>query len=552
MAIEGRNIFLELNGEDLRLDEVWQIAHAGHPSSNRFEVKLSERAQQAMRQSRSYIESRISKGEAIYGVNTGFGAFSSVRISDEEIETLQRNLIRSHSVGVGDYFTKEQARAILLLRANALARGHSGIRVEVVEKLLEFLNQDIIPAIPQQGSVGASGDLAPLSHLALAIIGEGKVFDPDDEEFYLARTAGRSEVRYPRVVPASEVLKRKGVDPLDLKAKEGLSMINGCQVMTAVGLLAAYEAKNLSLLTDLAGAMTLEALQGARSAFDPLITSVRPHEGEAKTARNLSKILGSTSPIAEFHKNCGRVQDAYSLRCMPAVHGAAKDALRRGIDVLQVEANSSTDNPLVFASASRSNQSHLDSGKILSCGNFHGEPVAFQLDFMAIALSAMASISECRIEKLINPAMSGLPAFLAPKGGLNSGHMIVQVAAAALVSENKILSHPASVDSIPTSADKEDHVSMGTIAARKFLMIVRNAESILAMEFLAAAQALDLLRDENGNRIPPSGYVKAAYDVIRSKVPYAENDRVFHDDIEAVRSLIRSGRLIELCENLEF
>lgn len=547
MAEQIEKDFMELTGEDIDLKAVWRVAHAWENPSARIPVRLSEAAQKAMQVSRAYIEDRIGTGDAIYGVNTGFGAFSSVRISDEEIEELQRNLIRSHSVGVGDYFTKEQARAILLLRANALARGHSGIRVDVVQKLLEFLNHDIIPAIPQQGSVGASGDLAPLSHLALAIIGEGKVFDPDDQEFLAARKAKRTEVRYPRVVPVADVLKKKGIKALDLKAKEGLSMINGCQVMTAVGLLAAYEAKNLALLTDLAGGMTLEAMQGSRSAFDPLITKVRPHEGELKTARNLSKILGPTSPIAEFHKDCGRVQDAYSLRCMPAVHGAAKDALRRGIQVLEVEANSSTDNPLVFAPEPGSKN-----GKILSCGNFHGEPVAFQLDFMAIALSAMASISECRIEKLINPAMSGLPAFLAPKGGLNSGHMIVQVAAAALVSENKILSHPASVDSIPTSADKEDHVSMGTIAGRKFQMIVRNAESIIAMEFLAAAQALDLLKDDKGQKIPPSGLVKQAYDVIRSRVPYAETDRIFHDDIEAVRDLIRSGDLVRLCGDLEF
>lgn len=547
MADQIGKDFLELTGEDIDLKAVWRVAHSWDAPSSQMKVRLSASAQEAMRTSRAYIEDRIGTGDAIYGVNTGFGAFSSVRISDEEIEELQRNLIRSHSVGVGDYFTKEQGRAILLLRANALSRGHSGIRVDVVEKLLEFLNHDIIPAIPQQGSVGASGDLAPLSHLALAIIGEGKVFDPDDQDFLAARKAKRTEVRYPRVVPVSEVLKKKGVKPLDLKAKEGLSMINGCQVMTAVGLLAAYEAKNLALLTDLAGAMTLEAMQGSRSAFDPLITKVRPHEGELKTARNLSKILGPTSPIAEFHKDCGRVQDAYSLRCMPAVHGAAKDAIRRGIQVLEVEANSSTDNPLVFAPGAGEK-----TGKILSCGNFHGEPVAFQLDFMAIALSAMASISECRIEKLINPAMSGLPAFLAPKGGLNSGHMIVQVAAAALVSENKILSHPASVDSIPTSADKEDHVSMGTIASRKFQMIVRNAESIVAMEFLSAAQALDLLKDDKGQRVPPSGLVKQAYDLIRTKVPYAESDRIFHDDIEAVRDLIRSGELVRLCGDLEF
>ena len=529
---------IELTGQDVDLETLWLIAN-GQPGSE-YQVTLSASAREKMRASRDYIESRMGSGEAIYGVNTGFGAFSSVRISDSQIEDLQRNLIRSHSVGVGDLFSKNQARAILFLRANALARGHSGIRVEVVEKLLEFLNHDIIPAIPQQGSVGASGDLAPLSHLALAIIGEGKVFGADHRDFPL-------EHRRTHVISVAEALKAKGLKPLDLRAKEGLSMINGCQVMTAVGLLASYEAKRLALLTDLAGAMTLEAMMGSRTAFDELISATRPHEGEIKTAKNLRAILGETSPIADSHKDCGRVQDAYSLRCMPAVHVAAKDAVRRGIATLEIEANSSTDNPLVFEPKANGGK-----GKILSCGNFHGEPVAFQLDFMAIAVSAMASISECRIEKLINPSMSGLPAFLAPKGGLNSGHMIVQVAAAALVSENKILSHPASVDSIPTSADKEDHVSMGTIASRKFQAVVRNAESILAMELLAATQALDMLKDEKGAKLESAGAIKKAHEIIRTKVPYAAEDRVFHDDIEAIRGLIREGAFHALCKDLSF
>jgi histidine ammonia-lyase len=459
----------------------------------------------------------MKSGEAIYGVNTGFGAFSSVRISDAEIEQLQRNLIRSHSCGVGLPFTPEETRAIMFLRANCLANGFSGIRPLVVEKILEFLNNDIIPVIPQQGSVGASGDLAPLSHLALAIIGEGQAWKDG------------------KTVPVAQLLQEKGIQPLELKAKEGLSMINGCQVMTAVGLLNAYEARRLAWMSDLSGAMTLEAMQGSRNAFDPLISAVRPHHGEAETARNLTRLLGVTSPIAESHADCNRVQDAYSLRCMPAVHGAAKSALRRGVQTLEIEANSATDNPLVFS----------DAGKILSCGNFHGEPVAFVLDFMGIAMSAMASISECRIAKLVNPAMSGLPAFLAPQGGLNSGHMIVQVAAAALVSENKILSHPASVDSIPTSADKEDHVSMGTIASRKFGQIVKNAENIVAMEFLSASQALDLLKP-----LVPAGAVLAAHQLIRTKVPFANVDRVFASDIETIKDMIRSDEILNCVQNL--
>jgi histidine ammonia-lyase len=360
--------------------------------------------------------------------------------------------------------------------------------------------------------VGASGDLAPLSHLALAIIGEGEVWGSDG-----------------KVVPVQTLLTQKNIKPLELQAKEGLSMINGCQVMTAVGLLHLERARQLIYFADLAGAMSLEALQGSRKAFDPLIAATRPHPGEAKTARNILKLMGATSPIANSHLNCGRVQDAYSLRCMPAVHGAVKDAVGNCLRTLEIEANSSTDNPLVFA----------EDGKILSCGNFHGEPVAFAMDFAAIAMSAMAAISECRIEKLINPAMSGLPAFLAPDGGLNSGHMIVQVAAASLVSENKILSHPASVDSIPTSADKEDHVSMGTIAARKFGQIVDNAENIIAMEFLSATQALDLLKP-----LTPSSTVLKAYEVIREQVPFAKEDRVFAKDVQKIREMMKNGTLL--------
>lgn len=504
---------LELSGEDLKIEQVWAVAHERTP------VSLSTGARAKIARSRGYIDQRVREGEVIYGVNTGFGAFSSVRISNADIARLQRNLIRSHSSGIGEPFSPEQTRAIMLLRANALARGHSGVREIVLDKILEFLNHDLLPVIPSQGSVGASGDLAPLSHLALGLIGEGQLW------------------RDGKPVPTAAYLAEKTITPLALEAKEGLSLINGCQVMTAVGLLALYEARRLLLLLDLAGSLSLEALRGSRKAFDPLIAATRPHPGEAKTARNILRLLGPTSSIAESHAECTKVQDAYSLRCMPAVHGAAKDALRYALNVCETEANSSTDNPLVFA----------DDGKILSCGNFHGEPVAFALDFMAVAMSASASISECRIEKLINPAMSDLPAFLAPDGGLNSGHMIVQVAAAALVSENKILAHPASVDSIPTSADKEDHVSMGTIAARKFRQITRNAEQIVAMEMLSATQALDLLKP-----LVPAGRVAEAHAIVRAKVPFAAEDRVFADDIAAIVHLIRTDAFFRLIGDLEW
>lgn len=504
---------IQLTGEDVTIEQVRQVAKA-KPGTLR--VELSAQARAKMTESRGYIDGRIAQGEVMYGVNTGFGAFSSVRISDNEIEELQRNLIRSHSAGVGTPFSQEETRGILFLRANALARGHSGIRPAVVEKILEFLNAHITPVIPSQGSVGASGDLAPLSHLALALIGEGEAWDQDG-----------------KAVDVQKILSAKKVEPLILKAKEGLSLINGCQVMTAVGMLATYEARRFLWMTDLAGAMSLEALRGSRKAFDPLIAATRPHPGEAKTARNLLRLLGPTSSIAESHLDCNKVQDAYSLRCMPAVHGAAKDSLNYVWRVLETEANSSTDNPLVFAKEN----------KVLSCGNFHGEPVAFALDFAAISMSAVANISECRIEKLINPAMSELPAFLTPQGGLNSGHMIVQVAAAALVSENKILAHPASVDSIPTSADKEDHVSMGTIAARKFVQILRNAENVVAMEMLSATQALDLLKPHQ-----PAATVKAAHEKIREKVPFATKDRVFSKDVQMIREMISEDVLAKVIE----
>jgi len=490
-----------LTGKDVSIDDVWAVSQ-GH-----CKIKLSNDAKKQMQKSREYIENKIKNGETIYGVNTGFGALSTVKISEKDIVQLQKNLIRSHCSGVGAPFTKEESRAIMFLRANALARGHSGIRPTVVEKILEFLNSDIVPVIPQQGSVGASGDLAPLSHLALVLLGEGTVW------------------KNGKPVPTAEATG--GVEFLELQAKEGLSLINGCQVMTAVGMLNSYRARRLNWLIDLAGSMSLEALRGSRRAFDPLISASRPHPGDAKTARNILRFLGDKSEISESHVSCDKVQDAYSLRCMPAVHGACKDTLRYAVEKLETEANSSTDNPLVFERED----------KILSCGNFHGEPVAFALDFLGIAMTAMSSISECRIEKLINPAMSGLPAFLAPNGGLNSGFMIVQVAAASLVSENKILSHPASVDSIPTSADKEDHVSMGTIAARKLGSIVDNCENVVAMEMLAACQALDIIKP-----LKPTAGVEAAYQLIRTSVPFAKEDRNFSMDIESVRNLIRNER----------
>lgn len=490
-----------IDGNSITIDSLHEMTF----EQGQFELAASARAE--IKKSRDYIEARIKNGEVMYGVNTGFGAFSSVRISDSQIEQLQKNLIRSHSMGIGDPFTKEQSKAMMILRANTLARGHSGVRTDVIEKILEFLNNDLIPVIPQQGSVGASGDLAPLSHLALALIGEGEIW-------------GGSY---------------KNVKPLELKAKEGLSLINGCQVMTAVGLLALFEARDLLKIADIAGATSVEGLRGARSPFDPLISATRPHSGEAPTARNLMKVMGHVSEISESHASHDhRVQDAYSLRCMPAVHGSAKMSLAYCIKVLETEANSSTDNPLVFA----------DAGKVLSCGNFHGMPVAHAMDFAGIVISSLASISHERISKFISTQMSELAPFLAPDGGLNSGHMIVQVASASLVSENKVLAHPASVDSMPTSAEKEDHVSMGTIAARKFASIVKNAQNVFAMEFLANTQALDLIAP-----LKPTAGVKVVYDTIREQVPFAKVDRIFAKDVAEIKKLITSRKLLKAVES---
>jgi len=497
---------LEITGENLTMDSVWDVAYKNGS------VSLANSARQKTDSSRRFLVEFASRGEAVYGVNTGFGPFSSVRVSEADLKQLQTNLIRSHCGGIGDCFTVPETRAILLLRASMLARGQSGVRVDIVDKLLEFLNKGITPVVPQQGSVGASGDLAPLAHVGLALIGEGDVF-------YEGRRA-----------PAQEVLARARIQPLTLEIKEGLSLINGCQVMTAIGLLRAYEARRLCLLADVAGAMSLEALRGTRNAFHPNISRVRPHPGQSRTARNLMKILGDDSPLGQGYAARGRVQDVYSLRCMPQVHGAVRDTLSYAIGVLETEANSTTDNPIVLE----------ESGQIVSCGNFHGQPVAFVLDFLGIGVSVIASISQCRVDQLTNPAASGLPAFLARKGGFNSGMMIVQIASASLVSENKILSHPASVDSIPTAADKEDHVSMGTIAARKLGQIVTNAENVVAMEFLCAAQALDFHKP-----LTPVGGVEAAYKQIRKKVSFAEEDRVVYIDVASIKEMMRSNDLID-------
>ena len=498
---------LSLGSSALTLEQVREVAEQGR------RVVLAPGAVRRINRAQAFLKAKVRSGGTYYGINTGFGLLSNVRILDGDIEELQYNLLRSHACGVGDNLPDEQVRAMLLLRAATLTQGHSGVSLAVVKQILELLNRGIHPLVPEQGSVGASGDLAPLAHLALVLIGEGQ-----------ARVKGR-------VVSGAQALKAARLKPIRLGPKEGLALINGTQFMTAIGVLALLEAEHLAEVADLAGAMTVEAMRGTETAFEPEIHSVRPHPGQVQVARRMKQILlsgGGLSAIAKSHANCGKVQDPYSLRCIPQVHGASRDALAFVRQVLEREVNSVTDNPLLFPAKN----------KILSGGNFHGQIVSIAMDLLTIACAELASISEQRIEKLVNPAISDLPAFLTEKGGLNSGFMIVQVAAASIVSENKTLAHPASVDSIPTSADKEDHVSMGAWAARKALKVVRNTRKVLAMELLAAAQGIDLLRPLKSSR-----QIEQAHRMIRQRAARLTDDRIFHDDILAIDQLLEKQAL---------
>ena len=497
-----------LDGFNLKPEEVQRVAFEFE------EVVLAEEAKKRIRASRACVEKAVMEGKRIYGVNTGFGALSNVVIDASQIEQLQENLIRSHCTGVGPPFSEPEVRAMMVLRANFFARGNSGVRLELVQRLVDLLNQRVHPVVPQKGSVGASGDLAPLAHLASVLIGEGEAFCEG--------------VR----LPGREALKWAGLEPITLKAKEGLGMINGTQTMTAVGVLGLLKAERLVKIADIVGAATLDALRGTLTAFDPDIQAVRPHPGQMEVAENFHKLMKG-SEITISHKDCPRVQDAYSLRCIPQVHGAVRDVLRYVRNVLTIEINAATDNPLVFP----------EKDKVESGGNFHGEPVAFALDFMGIAMSELGGISERRIEKLLNPVFSDLPPFLTDKGGLHSGLMMIQVSAASLASENKILASPASVDSIPTSSDKEDHVSMGTTAARKVHEIIENVEHILAMEILASTQGLYFLEP-----MKPGIGIQAAYRLIREIVAPIEQDRRYHEDIRSIRGLIESGRILKVVE----
>lgn len=496
----------------LTLKEVREAAFNGE----NLRLEIAPAALKRVKRSREHLLSSISDGKVIYGVNTGFGMFSNVRVRDDQIKELQLNLIRSHAVGVGERLPDQAVRVILLLRAHALALGYSGVSEGLIRALMELFNRGVYPEIPMQGSVGASGDLAPLAHLSLVLVGEGK-----------ARVGGK-------LMSGTQALKTAGLKPFTLGPKEGLALINGTQFMASLGAINLIHSMHLCDVADFAGAMTVEASRGTETAFEPEIHEVRPHPGQIYTAARMRKILlgsdkiaqGKKSGIAKSHENCGKVQDPYSLRCIPQVHGPIRDTLEFVKGILEREFNSVTDNPLVFFRGNK--------GIVLSGGNFHGQALAMAMDYLSISISELASISEQRIEKLINPVISELPAFLTKQGGLNSGFMIVQVAAASLVSENKTLSHPASVDTIPTSADKEDHVSMGAWAAVKCGKILDNARKVVAMELLSAAQGIDLLRP-----LKSSAALEKLHGEIRKGAKRLDKDRVMYPDIEFVDQALK-------------
>ena len=504
---------LHINGNDLTLGEVHEVAAQRRP------VLLSADAREVVDRARAVVEDIVASDKVAYAITTGVGQLSEVRIAGDQIRELQVNLVRSHAAGVGEPLSVAEARAMMLLRANSLAKGYSGVRAVVIDTLCEMLNRGVTPFVPSQGSVGASGDLAPLAHLALVLIGEGECID----------AAGAR-------IPSGDALKRAQVKPLVLEAKESISLINGTQGMLAVGTLALLAAETLVDSADVLGGLCCDALKGTDAAFDERIHKARPHNGQMKTAANLRKMLEG-SQIRESHRECGRVQDAYSLRCIPQVHGAVRDTLAHCREVFETEANSAVDNPLVFITDAKTFK-----GDVISGGNFHGQPLAFVLDFLGIALSSLAGISERRIERLVNPALSeGLPPFLAQGAGLNSGFMLPQVTAAALASENKVLAHPASVDSITTSGNKEDYVSMGMTAATKLKRIVENTRNVLAIEAMAVAQAIDFLAP-----LKTSKRGQAAHAAIRSVCPTMEKDRVMYKDFARIAELIASGKVAEV------
>lgn len=507
---------LIVDGKSLTLDKI-EFFLKESPT-----VSLSSEAKKNVTKARKLIDKWVDEGKVIYGVTTGFGEFANISISKKDIEKLQENLIVSHSTGVGDPLPPFIVKIMMLLRVNALASGHSGIRLETLELLIEMINNNIIPVIPSQGSVGSSGDLAPLSHLVLAMIGKG--------EAQIYNDVMKDNLHKVKVLKSSIALKKFGLTPAKLAAKEGLALINGTQMMTAFASYICIEAKRLEKIADIAGALSHETLRGTDNAFDLRIHKLRPFPGQIAVAKNILAMIKG-SEIRESHReNDPRVQDSYSIRCIPQIHGASRDSIDYVCSRVEIELNSVNDNPLIFPD----DEEHLEGG------NFHGQPIALAMDFMAIALSEYANVSERRTERMLNGSLSCLPRFLAQNGGLNSGLMIAQYTAASLVSENKVLSHPASVDSIPTSANQEDHNSMGSIAARKCFQILKNVQTVLAIEILTACQGLEFhkpMKPGTGNR--------SAYNTIRKEIPALENDRIIYKDIEKVKSLLIQNILLD-------
>ena len=502
-----------IDGRSLTLEDVVNVAR------NNYLVKLSDHALEGIKKSRDYVENLVNNERVVYGITTGFGKFSDVSVTKEEAKELQRNLIISHACGIGEHFKPDIVRAMILLRANALAKGHSGVQLETIETLIALINKNVIPAVPEKGSLGSSGDLAPLSHIALVLLGEG--------DAYYEGT----------LMDSADALAKAGIKPIELTSKEGLALINGTQAMTAVGALATWDAINLLKLSDISAALAMEALNGITDAFRPELHNVRPHEGQINAAANMLKLLEGS----ERTTNQGeiRVQDAYSLRCIPQVHGASKDAIDYVKRKVEIEINSVTDNPVIFA----------DLDRAISGGNFHGQPMALAFDFLGIAIAEIANISERRIERLVNPQLSGgLPAFLAENGGLHSGFMIAQYAAAALVSENKVLAHPASVDSIPSSANQEDHVSMGTIAARKARDIHYNASRVLVIELISACQAIDMDKSREDKKLGKG--TAAAYDVIRAALPYIAEDAIMYRLFKKAEDIVDGNDIVSAVEKV--
>jgi len=520
---------IHLDGNSLTISVLDEIAR------QRVRVTLTAGAKRRIASARRLIDSWVESDQTIYGVTTGFGEFSDVRIDLKDIEQLQENLILSHAAGAGDPLPPEVVRAMMTLRVNALSKGYSGARLSTVQTLLEMLDRGITPVIPSQGSVGASGDLVQLAHLVLAMMGKGKVWlEPKGVQRL------DSDYQRRKIIPSSRALAQAGMKPVRLAAKEGLALINGTQMMTAYAALAVHQAVALSRLADIVAGMSVEALRGSDTAFDARIHRLRPYKGQIAVAHAMRRLMKKSEIRRSHRTNDPRVQDAYSIRCIPQVHGASRDAIDYVYGIVTTEINSANDNPLIFPN----DRAHLEGG------NFHGQPIALAMDFLAIALAELANISERRTERLVNGSLSGLPRFLARNGGLNSGYMIAQYTAASLVSENKVLCHPASVDSIPTSANQEDHNSMGSIGAQKVWRVLKNVQTVLAIEMLCASQGLDFTRAAMPGRTIRAGEgVEAAYRCVRNHVDHLDRDRVIHRDIEQALGLVRNNAVLDSVEH---